>query len=130
MVDQIKPISLAANFSIASSGETTFDATNHGHTLANDMQKPADASNKSKDEPAKKHEAEQKSKAEALAARLSINGSKLIIEKDPHAAGFIYKSLNTETGEVTKIWPKKDIADALQSMPEIDSRGMMLDESA
>lgn len=130
MVDQIKPISFAANYSIASSGETTFDAAGHGNDLANDKYKPVVASNNAKDETAKKHEAEQKSKTEALAAKLSINGSKLIIEKDPHAAGFIYKSLNTETGEVTKIWPKKDIADALQSMPEIDSRGMMLDESA
>lgn len=130
MVDQIKPISFAANYSIASSGETNFDAANHGKDLANDKHKPAVASNNAKDETVKKHEAEQKSKAKALAAKLSINGSKLIIEKDPHAAGFIYKSLNTETGEVTKIWPKKDIADALQSMPEIDSRGMMLDESA
>jgi hypothetical protein len=33
----------------------------------------------------------------------------LLIAKDPNGPGFIYKSIDRETGEVTRIWPRKEL---------------------
>ncbi|MEK7660639.1 MAG: flagellar protein FlaG [Pseudomonadota bacterium] len=69
-------------------------------------------------------------KLDALADRLAGNNTSLVIEKNPNGAGFIYKSINKETGEVTRVWPHEEIVSELAAMQDVDARGLMLDESA
>ncbi len=66
----------------------------------------------------------------ALENRLVNSDSALVIEKDPNGSGFIYKSIDRKTGEIVRLWPKQEIATALQALQDIDARGLMLDESA
>lgn len=66
----------------------------------------------------------------ALQSQLIGFNSALVIEKDPNGAGFIYKSIDRKTGEIIRLWPKQEIAGALQALQDIDARGLMLDESA
>lgn len=66
----------------------------------------------------------------ALESKLVSSDSALVIEKDPNGAGFIYKSIDRKTGEIVRLWPRQEIASALQALQDIDARGLMLDESA
>jgi uncharacterized FlaG/YvyC family protein len=49
----------------------------------------------------------------------------LIIEKDAHRVGFIYKTVDTKTGEVVRVWPQKEVASALMALADSDARAMM-----
>ncbi len=73
---------------------------------------------------------EDKAKVEALADRLISDNKALVIEKNPEGSGFIYKSIDRNTGEVVRVWPREVVATALQSLQDVDARGLMLDESA
>lgn len=73
---------------------------------------------------------EDKAKVEALADRLINDNKALVIEKNPEGSGFIYKSIDRNTGEVVRVWPREVVATALQSLQDVDARGLMLDESA
>lgn len=79
---------------------------------------------------AKKLGIEDKAKVEALADRLINDNKALVIEKNPEGSGFIYKSIDRNTGEVVRVWPREVVATALQSLQDVDARGLMLDESA
>lgn len=67
---------------------------------------------------------------DALAQRLIGDTNALVIEKDPNGSGFIYKSIDRETGEIIRIWPKQEIAARLESLKDFDARGILLDQSA
>lgn len=67
---------------------------------------------------------------DALAQRLIGDTNALVIEKDPNGSGFIYKSIDRETGEIVRIWPKQEIAARLESLKDFDARGVLLDQSA
>lgn len=73
---------------------------------------------------------EDKAKLDALANRLINDNKALVIEKNPEGSGFIYKSIDKATGEVVRVWPREAIATALQSLQDVDARGLMLDETA
>jgi|APTNR8051073442_1049403.scaffolds.fasta_scaffold04760_4 uncharacterized FlaG/YvyC family protein len=77
-----------------------------------------------------KSDAPKQEKLDALADRLVGNNTALVIEKNPKGAGFIYKSINKETGEVTRVWPHEEMVSELSAMADVDARGLMIDESA
>jgi uncharacterized FlaG/YvyC family protein len=68
-----------------------------------------------------------------LAERALGVGKSLVIEKDSQRQGYIYKTIDRATGEVVRLWPREEIATALQSLNDTDSRavmaGMMVDAS-
>jgi uncharacterized FlaG/YvyC family protein len=78
----------------------------------------------------RKLEIEDKAKVEALQNQLIAADNALVIEKNPNGSGFIYKSIDRTTGEVTRVWPREEVATALQALHDVDARGLMLDESA
>jgi uncharacterized FlaG/YvyC family protein len=65
-----------------------------------------------------------------IAAKLSGANKSLVIEKDPEHTGFIYKTIDRETGEVVRVWPREEIATKLAALADVDARGMMLDARA
>lgn len=69
-------------------------------------------------------------KLDDLARKLTGNDSALVIEKDPEGSGYIYKSINRITGEITKVWPKEEIVSQLSALNDGDARGLMIDASA
>ena len=69
-------------------------------------------------------------KLDDLARKLIGNDSALVIEKDPEGSGYIYKSINRITGEITKVWPKEEIVSQLSALNDGDARGLMIDASA
>jgi uncharacterized FlaG/YvyC family protein len=58
-------------------------------------------------------------------------GKALIIEKDSHRQGYIYKTIDRATGEVVRLWPREEVATALQALNDGDAKavmaGMMVD---
>ena len=70
----------------------------------------------------------------AIAEKALGVGISLIIEKDALRHGYIYKTIDRSTGEVVRLWPREEIATALQSLNDGDARaimsGMMLDATA
>jgi uncharacterized FlaG/YvyC family protein len=72
---------------------------------------------------------ESRKRAE-LAAKLSGADKSLVIEKDPENVGFIYKTIDRETGEVVRVWPREEVASKLAALSDVDARGMMLDARA
>jgi flagellar protein FlaG len=82
----------------------------------------------------------QKADAAASAQRLAVAeklmgaDKSLVIEKDPESQGFIYKTINRNTGEVVRVWPREEVASKLSAMVDTDARsvmqGMMIDAKA
>ncbi|GIU68118.1 hypothetical protein [Candidatus Phycosocius spiralis] len=64
---------------------------------------------------------------------LGINKS-LLIERNKNAPGFIYKSIDRKTGEITRIWPLEVMAETLADLTDAQTRpsmrGMMVDAKA
>jgi hypothetical protein len=50
-----------------------------------------------------------------LAQRLLGSDKSLIIERGSGNYGFVYKTVNRETGEVLRVWPKQDALKTLQA---------------
>ncbi len=67
----------------------------------------------------------------ALAEKALGVGKALVIEKDSQRQGYIYKTIDRATGEVVRLWPREEVATALQSLGDSDARaimaGMMVD---
>jgi uncharacterized FlaG/YvyC family protein len=61
-----------------------------------------------------------------LAERLVGANKSLVIEKDPVRSGFIYKTVDRQTGEVTRVWPQEEAASALRALADVDARGAMI----
>ena len=94
-------------------------------------QKPAnDGYSEHENNPAYSIKSTNIQKLSALAERFIGPDNALVIEKDPAGIGFIYKSINRTTGEIVRIWPKQEIASHLQSMKDVDARGIMLNQTA
>jgi uncharacterized FlaG/YvyC family protein len=55
----------------------------------------------------------------------------LLIERNKESPGFIYKSIDRKTGEITRIWPLEAMAETLSSLTEVQARpsmrGLMVD---
>lgn len=66
----------------------------------------------------------------AIAEKLVGANKSLVIEKDPEARGFIYKTVDRKTGEVVRVWPREEVASRLAALSDVDARGMMLDAKA
>jgi hypothetical protein len=70
----------------------------------------------------------------AIAEKLVGANKSLIIEKDSHRVGFIYKTVDKATGEVVRVWPQREVASALLALADPDARaamsGMMIDAKA
>lgn len=70
----------------------------------------------------------------ALVEKIMGTNKSLVIEKSKETQGFIYKSVDRVTGEVTRIWPIEDLASTLTSLADEDERatmrGMMIDAKA
>jgi len=70
----------------------------------------------------------------ALVEKIMGTNKSLVIEKSKEFEGFIYKSVDRVTGEVTRIWPIEDLASTLTSLADEDERatmrGMMIDAKA
>jgi uncharacterized FlaG/YvyC family protein len=70
----------------------------------------------------------------AIAEKLVGANKSLIIEKDSHRVGFVYKTVDKNTGEVVRVWPQREVASALLALADPDARaamaGMMVDAKA
>jgi uncharacterized FlaG/YvyC family protein len=66
-----------------------------------------------------------------IAERLIGANKSLVIEKDTQRQGYIYKTIDRETGEVIRVWPRQDVASALKAVSESNKsaiiEGMMVD---
>jgi hypothetical protein len=84
--------------------------------------------------PAPKEEARDHARRLALAEKMVGANKSLIIEKDSHRVGFIYKTVDKSTGEVVRVWPQREVATALLALADPDARaamsGMMIDAKA
>jgi uncharacterized FlaG/YvyC family protein len=67
----------------------------------------------------------------AVVERLMGMNKSLIVEKDAQRVGYVYKTIDTSTGEVVRVWPQKEVASALIALADSDARtimqGMMID---
>lgn len=70
----------------------------------------------------------------AMVEKIMGTNKSLVIEKNKDAQGFIYKSVDRVTGEVTRIWPIEDLASTLTALADEDERaamrGVMIDAKA
>ena len=70
----------------------------------------------------------------AMVEKIMGTNKSLVIEKSKEFEGFIYKSVDRVTGEVTRIWPIEDLASTLTSLADEDERaamrGVMIDAKA
>jgi hypothetical protein len=70
----------------------------------------------------------------AMVEKIMGTNKSLVIEKSKESQGFIYKSVDRVTGEVTRIWPIEDLANTLTSLADEDERanmrGVMIDAKA
>lgn len=70
----------------------------------------------------------------AMVEKIIGNNTSLVIEKNKGSQGFIYKSVDRETGEVTRIWPLEDLASELTIRADDEERaamrGVMVDAKA
>ncbi len=69
----------------------------------------------------------------AIVEKLMGMNKSLIVEKDTQRVGYIYKTVDKSTGEVTRVWPQQEVATALAALADSDARsiisGMMIDAS-
>jgi uncharacterized FlaG/YvyC family protein len=79
-------------------------------------------------------EARENARRIALAEKMVGANKSLIIEKDSHRVGFVYKTVDKQTGEVVRVWPQREVASALLALADPDARavmsGMMIDAKA
>ena len=61
----------------------------------------------------------------ALVERAMGMNKALIVEKDTQRVGFIYKTVDKSTGEVTRVWPQKVVSSALMALADSDARSLM-----
>ena len=70
----------------------------------------------------------------AMVEKIMGTNKSLVIEKNKDAQGFIYKSVDRVTGEVTRIWPIEDLASTLTTLAADEERaamrGVMIDAKA
>ena len=70
----------------------------------------------------------------AMVEKIMGTNKSLVIEKNKDSQGFIYKSVDRVTGEVTRIWPIEDLANTLTSLADEEERatmrGVMIDARA
>jgi hypothetical protein len=70
----------------------------------------------------------------AMVEKIMGTNKSLVIEKSKEFEGFIYKSVDRVTGEVTRIWPIEDLASTLTSLADENERatmrGVMIDAKA
>ncbi len=70
----------------------------------------------------------------AMVEKIMGTNKSLVIEKNKESQGFVYKSVDRVTGEVTRIWPIEDLAITLTSLADEDERatmrGVMIDAKA
>jgi hypothetical protein len=70
----------------------------------------------------------------AMVEKIMGTNKSLVIEKNKDSQGFIYKSVDRVTGEVTRIWPIEDLANTLTSLADEEERatmrGVMIDAKA
>ncbi len=70
----------------------------------------------------------------AMVERVLGTNKSLLIERNKESPGFIYKSIDRKTGEVTRIWPLEVMAETLTNLTDIQSRplmrGLMVDAKA
>jgi len=70
----------------------------------------------------------------AMVEKIMGTNKSLVIKKNKDAQGFIYKSVDRVTGEVTRIWPIEDLASTLTSLADDEERaamkGVMIDAKA
>jgi len=59
---------------------------------------------------------------------LSQSNTHLVIEKDEITGGFVYKSIDRETGEVIKQYPREEVLRAIAIAS--DAEGLILDTKA
>jgi hypothetical protein len=89
-----------------------------------------------KDEPINQSallELENRKRIAVVERAMGMNKS-LIVEKDKQRVGFVYKTVDKSTGEVTRVWPQKEVSSALMALADSDARsimqGMMVDALA
>lgn len=70
----------------------------------------------------------------AMVEKIMGTNKSLVIEKNKDSQGFIYKSVDRVTGEVTRIWPIEDLASTLTTLAADEERsamrGVMIDAKA
>jgi hypothetical protein len=70
----------------------------------------------------------------AMVEKIIGMNTSLVIEKSKENQGFIYKSVDRVTGEVTRIWPLEDLANELTTLTDDEDRaamrGIMVDAKA
>jgi hypothetical protein len=75
-------------------------------------------------------ELENRKRIAVVEKAMGMNKS-LIVEKDAQRVGFVYKTVDRSTGEVTRVWPQKEVSSALMALADSDARtimqGMMID---
>jgi hypothetical protein len=81
-----------------------------------------------KDEPLNQSamlELENRKRIAVVEKAMGMNKS-VIVEKDKQRVGFVYKTVDTSTGEVTRVWPQREVSSALMALADSDARSMML----
>jgi hypothetical protein len=67
----------------------------------------------------------------AMVEQVLGTNKSLLIERNKESPGFIYKSIDRKTGEITRIWPLEAMAETLSSLTEVQARpsmrGLMVD---
>jgi hypothetical protein len=78
-------------------------------------------------------EAENRKRVALVEKAMGMNKS-LIVEKDAHRVGFVYKTIDKTSGEVVRVFPQKEVSSALMALADSDARtimtGMMVDALA
>lgn len=70
----------------------------------------------------------QEQKLREISDKIVKLNESLVIEKDPQSQGFIYKTVDKSTGEVLKIWPEASFLDKVSSIPDVDTRGIVMND--
>ena len=70
----------------------------------------------------------------AMVERVLGTNKSLLIERNKESPGFIYKSIDRKTGEITRIWPLEAMAETLSNLTDVQNRpsmrGLMVDAKA
>lgn len=69
-------------------------------------------------------EMENRKRIAIVEKAMGMNKS-LIVEKDTQRVGFVYKTVDKLTGEVTRVWPQKEVSSALMALADSDARSIM-----
>jgi hypothetical protein len=69
-------------------------------------------------------ELENRKRIAVVERAMGMNKS-LVVEKDKQRVGFVYKTIDKSTGEVTRVWPQKEVSSALMALADSDARAIM-----